>query len=224
VFSGNARWVEARASGDGRGGHLTAPHEADTSNPNAPHERVSQGPLHPHDPAWVMTVPLVVLGVCSVLGGLINLPFHPTLVFLERWLDPVVSRSLFNHHFSGATQVVFACVDAALALLGVGLAVALWRSAVERPEVEPTFLQRAWYIDFGYDRLIARTSTMFAAFMSAVVESRIIDGAVNGIASAFRSSGGVLRKVQTGYVRNYALGVMAGLVVLLAYVVSRSVS
>ncbi len=234
VFSGNARWVEARASGDGHGAvvsHASTPpasghaqEEADTSNPNVSHERVSQRELHPHDPAWVMTVPLVVLAVCSFVGGIINLPFHPNLVFLERWLDPVVSRSLFNHHFGAGTQVLFACVDAALAVLGVGLAIALWRSAVDRPEVEPTFLQRAWFIDFGYDRLIARTSTVFAAFTSAVVENRVIDGAVNGVAGLFRSGGGVLRKVQTGYVRNYALGVMAGLVVLLAYVVSRSVS
>jgi NADH-quinone oxidoreductase subunit L len=230
VFSGNARWTEARPTGDGRSRTVTPPAaghsalEADTSNPNATHERVGHGDPHPHDPTWVMTLPLVVLAACSALGGIIDLPFHPNFVFLERWLDPVVSHSLFNHHFSSGTQIVFACIDAALALAGVALSIGLWRAAVNRPRMEPAFLQRAWFIDWGYDRAIARTSTAMAAFTATVVDNRIIDGAVNGFAGLFRSTGGVLRRVQTGYVRNYALGVMAGLVLLLAYVVTRSVS
>jgi NADH-quinone oxidoreductase subunit L len=60
--------------------------------------------------------------------------------------------------------------------------------------------------------------------MSTVVDNKIIDGAVNGVASVFRTSGGVVRRVQTGYVRNYALGIMAGAVLLLAYVLTRTVS
>ncbi|MHB8245243.1 MAG: NADH-quinone oxidoreductase subunit L [Acidimicrobiales bacterium] len=204
VFSGNARWVEARPSGDGRShGH---------------------GPLEPRDPNWVMTLPLVVLAVCSVFGGLIDLPFHPNLIFLERWLSPVVGNSLFNPHFGAGKEILFAGIDALLAVVGVALALALWRGAVDRPEVEPRFLVRAWYIDWGYDRLIARSSTAMAGFASTVVDNKIIDGAVNGFAGIFRQSGGILRKVQTGYVRNYALGIMVGLVLLLAYVVTRTVS
>ena len=111
-----------------------------------------------------------------------------------------------------------------LALVGIAVAVTVWRNAVDRPEVEPTFLQRAWFIDFGYDRLVARTSTQMASVMSTVVDNKIIDGAVNGVARLFRSTGGIVRKVQTGYVRNYALGIMAGLVLLLAYVFTRTVS
>ncbi|HLI45149.1 MAG TPA: NADH-quinone oxidoreductase subunit L [Acidimicrobiales bacterium] len=228
VFTGNARWAEARASGDGHGhvvgGPVPAGEDAASVSPTAGHGEREHGALHPHEPSWVMTLPLLVLGVASALGGLINLPFHPTLVFLERWLDPVVGKTLFNHHFSAASEIGFACIDGVLAVVGVALAVTLWRAVADRPAVEPTFLQRAWYIDFGYDRLLARTSTRFAAFTSAVVERKVIDGAVNGVAAAFRRGGGVLRRVQTGYVRNYALGVMLGLVVLLAYVVSRSVS
>ena len=50
----------------------------------------------------------------------------------------------------------------------------------------------------------------------------MIDGAVNGVAGLVRSSGDRLRKVQTGYVRNYALGLVGGLVVLVAYVLIRA--
>ncbi len=206
VFSGQARWTEARRSGDGHG-----------------HGSGGEA-LHPHDPSWVMTAPLVVLAFCSVFAGFIDLPFHPDLVFLERWLSPVLGDRLFSHHFTASTEILFGVVDGVLAALGIAIAVSLWRTAVNRREVEPAFLQRAWYIDWSYDRLIARGSTLFAGFASAVVETRVIDGAVNGVALIARSAGGALRRAQTGYVRNYALGVMAGLVVLLAYVLSRAFS
>ena len=55
-----------------------------------------------------------------------------------------------------------------------------------------------------------------------MVEAKGIDGTVNGFAWLVRASGRQLRKVQTGYVRNYALGLAAGLVLILAYVMTRA--
>jgi len=203
TFRGQQRWVEARQSGDATHGE--------------------HGPLHPHDPGWVMRVPLVVLAVASVLGGLINLPFH-SLEFLLRWLDPVVGGQLRTLHYSAGTQWAFAIGDAVLAALGVSIAVGFWREKSEQPALEPTFLRRAWFIDASYDRGIARPSTELAQVTSDDVETKVIDGAVNGLAGAFAAAGRRLRRVQTGYVRNYALGLMGGLVVLLAYVVVRATS
>ena len=51
----------------------------------------------------------------------------------------------------------------------------------------------------------------------------IIDGAVNGVAAVVRAGGGRLRTVQSGYVRNYALGVAAGAIVLVALILTRAV-
>jgi NADH-quinone oxidoreductase subunit L len=113
-------------------------------------------------------------------------------------------------------------IDAVLAVLGVSLAVAMWGRSSERPALEPNVLRRAWYIDWAYDRLIARSSSELAVETSAVIETEGIDGAVNGVAWLARASGRQLRKLQTGYVRNYALGLSAGLVLVLAYVLTRS--
>jgi NADH-quinone oxidoreductase subunit L len=98
----------------------------------------------------------------------------------------------------------------------------MWGRTSKRPTLEPVFLRRAWYIDWAYDRFIARSSTELAVETSAVVETEGIDGAVNGFAFLVRAGGRQLRKVQTGYVRNYALGFAAGLVVVLAYVLTRA--
>jgi NADH-quinone oxidoreductase subunit L len=204
VFMGERRWTEAGAVA-GKGGHGKA----------------SGGP-HPHDPPWTMRLPLVVLAVCSVLGGLVNLPFHPSLTFLQDWLAPVFGSRLADHHYGAAQLWAFAVADGALAVAGVAVAWSLWRSVSDRPAVEPPFLQRAWLIDTEYDRLIARTSTWMAGVASTVVDNRIIDGAVNGVGRLVRSTGGRVRKVQTGYVRNYALGIVGGLVVVLAFLLARA--
>jgi NADH-quinone oxidoreductase subunit L len=195
VFRGDPRWVEAKQGGD------------------------VSGP-HPHDPSWVMSLPLVVLGALSALGGLINLPFHPTFDFLDKWLGPVFATRLLQHQWSLGGEWTFALIDAALAVLGVSLALGAWGRTAERPELEPAFLKRAWYIDWAYDRLIARPSTEAATVTSAVVETKGIDGAVNGFARIVRSTGLGLRRLQTGYVRNYALGLAGGLVLILAYVLT----
>ena len=214
TFSGRQRWQEAMPSGDGYGGVLGG-------SPASAH--AAPGDVHPHDPSWVMRVPLVVLAAASVLGGIINLPIHPTWDFLERWLSPVVGSYLFDAHAGAAEVWTFAIIDGVLALIGVGVAVAAWRDTAERPSLEPAFLSRAWYIDWAYDRFGARPSIAMSEVTSAVVETKVIDGAVNGVAALVRRAGGSLRKVQTGYVRNYALGFAAGLVVLLAYVLSRTI-
>jgi NADH-quinone oxidoreductase subunit L len=205
VFQGQRRWIEAHAESQG-----------------APHGDGHGKELRPHDPPWTMRLPLVVLAVCSVLGGLVDLPFHPSFTFLQDWLNPVFGTRLLDHHFGAGAEWAFALVDAALALSGVFLARTLWQAVSDRPSAEPAFLQRAWLIDFSYDRLLARTSTVFAGLTATVVDNRIIDGAVNGTASLVRGVAGRARRVQTGNVRNYALGIVGGLFVVLAFLIARA--
>ena len=193
VFAGRPRWEKARP-----GGHA------------------------PADPGFVMVGPLVVLAFGSFFALFINLPFHPNWTFLERWLSPVVGANLAVHHFSLAETWGFAIADAAFALAGVVLASALWRTAWDRPELEPRFLSMAWFVDWSYDRFIARPSESFAVFAASVIETRVIDGVVEGVGRMVRTSGDRVRRLQTGYVRTYALAVIFGVVVLVAYLATRA--
>ncbi|HLI14497.1 MAG TPA: NADH-quinone oxidoreductase subunit L [Acidimicrobiales bacterium] len=177
--------------------------------------------VQPHDPDWVMSAPIVVLAACSALAGFINLPFHPDFVLLERWLDPVVRRTLLVHHWSVPELWAFAVADGVLALAGVLLAAAAWRSASERPALEPRALYMAWFLDWALDRFIARPGTVLAEVASSVDRS-VVDGAVNGLARLVRAGGQRLRRVQNGYVRSYALGLLGGVVVLVAYLLVRA--
>ena len=215
VFMGEPRWEEVDA--DAAIAHGDVPHHALSADAT---EELDHH--HPHEPRRVMTLPLIVLSVAAVFGGLLNLPFHPHLVFLERWLSPVDGPSLADPHDSALKLSMLSVADGLLAIAGLSAAYVLWRDTVNRPRLEPRFFFMAWFFDATFDRLIARPSTALAAFSATVIDLKVIDGAVNGIAQLARTSGDRLRKIQTGYVRNYALGIVGGTVVIVAYFLIRA--
>ena len=181
-------------------------------------------PAHhaPHESPWIMRLPLVVLAVLTFFGGLLDLPWirHDSLA---GWLAPVFTRSLYNDHLGDAAQWALALTDIAAAIIGLIIAVGLWRGAqVEKPQLEPEFLQRVWYWDDFYDTVIGRPSQKLATFCAWVIDARIIDGAVNGAAQLVRSTGSLTRKLQSGYVRNYALGIALGMAALVVFLLSRT--
>ena len=65
----------------------------------------------------------------------------------------------------------------------------LWSARSDRPALEGAFLRGAWYINELYDAVFGRPSERLAAFCADVVDPKVIDGAVNGVAGAFRGSG-----------------------------------
>jgi NADH-quinone oxidoreductase subunit L len=88
--------------------------------------------------------------------------------------------------------------------------------------VEPAILANAWNYDKGVSAFMGGPGRK--AFDDlAWVDKNIIDGAVNGTAVGVRSLGGLLRKTQTGFVRNYALGIGVGVVALLGWFLIRGV-
>jgi NADH-quinone oxidoreductase subunit L len=78
-----------------------------------------------------------------------------------------------------------------------------------------------WYWDDFYDATIGRPLTEVAVFDESVVEPKVIDGAVTGAAVAIRNSAEGLRKVQSGFVRQYALAMVLGFAVIIVYLVAR---
>ncbi|MGH7750726.1 MAG: proton-conducting transporter membrane subunit, partial [Candidatus Dormibacteria bacterium] len=178
----------------------------------------------PHESPWVMRAPLLILGFFAAFGGLLNLPFHPNWTILENWLAPVVGANLFHPSVGTGGQWALEITDAVLAIAGVLVAGRAWGRQWERPALEPLFLRRGWGIDSAIDALIGRPSERLAAFSATEIEGGVIDGAVNGVAASVRAGGGQLRKLQTGFVRNYALGIAAGVVLILAFLLSRAVT
>ncbi len=181
-------------------------------------------PAHhaPHESPWIMRLPLVVLAVLSFFAGLLDLPWihHDSFV---GWLAPVFVGSLYDDHLHTTSQLALALTDTAAAIIGLIIGYGLWKGTqVDKPQLEPQFLQRVWYWDDFYDAVIGRPSQKLAYFFAWVLDARIIDGAVNGTANLVRSTGSAARKLQTGYVRNYALGIALGLAALVVFLLSRT--
>jgi NADH-quinone oxidoreductase subunit L len=175
----------------------------------------------PHESPWVMTVPLVVLAVASVLGGGLNLPFGHDVEFLHNFLHPVFHDALAEYSSSGALKVGLAATATAGAIIGVLYSRGRWSRASDIPALEPALLANAYDADTIVDALVVKPSRVLADAALAV-DTRVVDGAVNGVATLVGQGGGRLRTLQTGYVRGYALMVAGGTALLLAYVVFRS--
>jgi NADH-quinone oxidoreductase subunit L len=91
----------------------------------------------------------------------------------------------------------------------------------DRPALETAFLRNSWYINELYDAVLGRPSERLAAFSATVIDTEVIDGGVNGVATLVRKSGGLIRRTQTGYLRNYVLGIVLGTVLVLAFMLTR---
>jgi len=175
----------------------------------------------PHESPWVMLVPLIALALLAIVGGLLNLPLKP-LDLLDKWLQPVVGAASNLRHMSTAGKWASTVATTALCLGGIGLGFSTWARSPEHEALEPAPLKRAWYIDPLYAAVIEKPGLVLADVGAWFVDKEVIDGAVNGIGSLVRGGGSQLRKLQTGYVRNYALGIAAGTVAILGYVVFRA--
>ena len=178
----------------------------------------------PHESPWTMLVPLVVLAVLAVLGGGINLPVHEDLHFLADWLHPVlqIGGESTEAHIDVATgtKVGLAVVATLVSLAGIAAASQVYlRRRVQA--VEPEILARGWRYDETIAALAGGPGT--AAFDGlAAFDRTVVDGAVNGVAAGVRGAASKLRLLQTGYVRNYALGIAVGAVILVGLFLGQS--
>ncbi len=206
VFAGQARWKEARP-----------PQVHEASGPGLP--AVAHSEAEPRDPTWTMAVPLVVLAIAAVLGGGINFPaWH--FNFLSHFLSPIFPAAT-GATVSTGTKWALSIVTTAVALTGLGLGLTTWRTAAH-PKLEPNFLRKAWYFDDIVSATVTGPLTAMANALAFVMDTKVVDGVVNGVATSLGLSGRVLRKLQNGYIRSYALGIGIGLVLVLAYLTFRT--
>jgi NADH-quinone oxidoreductase subunit L len=170
----------------------------------------------------LVLVPLVILAVLSVFGGALNLP---GVLTLEKWLEHTIEAvrpSEFNGWLAGGSLVV--------ALTGVFVAWLVYgRRPAVRPQTADPFQERLpgifkplsakWWVDEFYQGTIVRGLRSLSDALAGPFDQGLIDGIVNGFGYLSRGAASVLRRLQTGFVRSYALMVLFGVVAILAYVV-----
>jgi NADH-quinone oxidoreductase subunit L len=191
---------------------LSAPETADAPQAHVLHDA-------PHESPATMTIPLVVLALLALVGGVIQLPFTSDLHFLEEWLHPVLGDNEAHLDVATGTKVGLAGLAVVAGAIGIAMAYAIYIRKVRRP-VEPEILAEGWYYDSSISAFMDKPGR--AAFeTTATFDRTVVDGAVNGVGALARRAGRALQPAQSGFVRSYALGVGLGAVVLLAYFIAQ---
>ena len=174
---------------------------------------------HLHESPALMTVPLIILAVLSIVGGFVNIPavFVNGGEKLTEFLSPVIAKHE-GAHVSHSTEYLLMGLSTALILATILFA--WFRFKNYQPKEEKgvgKILENKWYVDELYDRVIVNPLHRFAGFLNTVFEKYIIDGVVNGVGRAVNYSSRQLRLLQSGQVGSYVLLMVLSILILLVY-------
>jgi len=181
---------------------------------------------HAHEASLVMRVPMGVLAVLAFVGGWIVVPGGWNL--MEDWLRPVFTAFPVNGPKIAGQPFYWQSMAVTLivTLLGFLLAWQIYYRRSPAPErVGATapgvynFLYHRYYVDELYDMLFVRPVKWTGSMVYRFVEIDIVDFTVDGAGRLIRWTSGWLRSIQTGYTRNYALGILFGAMIVVGYYV-----
>ena len=219
VFFGKPRWDRPLAK--------AVPELAAEREASGVHEGHGVGPsgeIHPHESNWLMTLPLVVLAFLAFMGGWLNSPFWEQGKFLEHWLEPVVKYGETASTARAGRKFAFGGAATAAALGGI--AFGLFVYAKERwdlaRKIEQPVLAKGWFYDSTITAFMGGPGRK-AFDAIAWFDRTVVDGAVRGVATGVQAGSGKVRLLQTGYVRNYAVGVALGAAVIAGLLLTKAV-
>jgi len=185
---------------------------------------------HLHESPPSMIVPLFVLAVLSVIGGLVGPPLmeggHP----FARWLAPVFASGAHEgghaavHEVPVATEWMLIALSVVVAALGI---LAAFRSYLWSPETGTRLRERLaglhrmllnkYWVDELYDAIAVRPVHGLAQAFWRFWDTKVVDGVVNGVGYTLEGMSAILRLFQTGFVGTYALFFTLGVAALLLH-------
>jgi len=174
---------------------------------------------HLHESPALMTMPLIILAVLSIIGGFVGIPevFAKGGDKITEFLSPVIAKHE-GHEVSHSTEYMLMGLSTGLVILTIVFA--WFRFKNYQPKEEKGFgkvLENKWYVDELYDKIIVNPLNMLAGFLNNFFERFIIDGIVNGVGRAVNYGSRQLRLMQSGQVGSYVLLMVLSILLLLVY-------
>jgi NADH-quinone oxidoreductase subunit L len=188
--------------------------------------------LHIHDAPMAMLVPLWALGVLSVIGGWIGIPsslgggdwFNK---FLEPVFESAQARMTSIPFLESPVEYVLMFISVLAGLAGIYLAYVAY---LKKPELSAKLrrtvgdfyeiLSNKYYVDEIYNALIVKPIEYVSdRYLWRGVDEIVIDGSVNGTGKTVRLAGRILRRLQTGFVQNYAFIFVLGIVLVVGFLI-----
>ena len=210
-------------------------------NPDAHHDARKEPDSHhhsntphvPHESPWVVTVPLILLAIPSVVIGFMTIQpmlfgdFFKGVIFVNLERHPAMEA--LAKMFHGPVQMALHGLTAApfwLALSGVVLAYYMYMvnpalpAAIKRKAFPIyTLLENKYYLDWFNEKVLARGTRALGMGLWEVGDKKIIDGAlVNGSWKLVGWVSSIVRRLQSGFIYHYALGMIIGVFVLMTYI------
>jgi NADH-quinone oxidoreductase subunit L len=180
---------------------------------------------HHHAPSWIMSAPVGILIVPTVLIGWLGYG-GASSAWKQFWAGffPHEASLAANYPLNelASTALVFLVVVAgfALAYMVYGLPEQM-RDAIPRIRTEsirmPAVLANAYYFDAAYEALLVRPAAALGAWFDRFIDPHVIDAGVREAAWTSQWLGHLFRSFQTGLVRAYALSIVVGVVCIVAY-------
>jgi NADH-quinone oxidoreductase subunit L len=212
IFAGTYR-------GTGQAGHTQ-----DEDEEEEPSHRAG-GRFTIHEAPGVMTTPLIILAVLSVIGGLVGSfglfgvsRWHPFSNFLTPVFTDVNAQRL--HEASLSIQWISTGLSLVVGLVGILIAWRLYGRGFLYKEIKNPLYQlvlHKYYIDEILGAVIVQPILWFGRTATRLLESDVLDGGSRGVAWLLRGTSAGLRRLQTGYMRNYALAILIGVVLIILY-------
>ena len=169
---------------------------------------------HPHESPNTMVLPLIVLAVFALGGGLLS-------PLVDGFLAPVFGREA--HHFHDGFLETIALIAG---IGGIATAALVYQVSKDRIELlkeafAPLYdlVFHKYYIDEIYDLLIVKPTKAIGVFMEEKAEKQGIDFAVDEVGFQVKEVSRMISFWQSGRIRSYALNMVAGMVIILLFVV-----
>ncbi|NJP10332.1 MAG: NAD(P)H-quinone oxidoreductase subunit 5 [Leptolyngbyaceae cyanobacterium RU_5_1] len=208
------------ASGSGATTHESAiaPVHASSHGTHKPHHPF------PHESPWVMTIPLIILGIPSIAIGLVGTPFANYFEAFMQSSGKVTPDLLERMDVTDWNKfLVMAGTSVAIALVGIILAFLMYLLREIDPgaiaaRIQPLYLlsRNKWYIDDLYNTLFVQSSRRLARQILEV-DTKVVDGTVNLTGFITLVAGEGLKYLETGRVQSYALIVFGAVLVLVLF-------
>jgi NADH-quinone oxidoreductase subunit L len=188
------------------------------------HDDLATPGYPPHESPWAMTVPLIILGTCSVFAGIIfNAGPIPVegLHSMDKWLEPVFADAVSSVKVVRSTNELVVGLGG-LGAFAVGTALAYWmyiaergapakRLAAEYPRLYRLVYEK-WRVDELYDQTVVAAVDALADTSATFIDQWMVDGLIAKVPSlVVRVLGTILRAFQNGIVQVYATMMVIGL-------------
>jgi len=197
-------------------------------------EKFDSKNVHPHESSAVMTVPLIILAFLSIVGGYIGLPkifSGENGNLFENWLEPIYAPAMLKITSAGShTKFEEILLMVVTTILVIGSIYCAIRIYLKNPQIaEKTsvrfkmlynLLLNKYFIDEIYEAAVVQPIQKGSEqILWKFFDISIIDNIVNGLAKIIGKISGVIKKVQTGIVQSYALMMVAGIALILLWII-----